>query len=180
MRKDLPRILFFTDPERTPDIGAVAARLPVGSAVVFRGFGAEDAVAQALALRALTRRLGLKLLIGADADLARRVEADGVHLPERLAHRAGPLKRSRPGWIVTAAAHSVRAARRAVGVDAVVLSVAFPSASRSAGPAMGPVRLATALRAAGRPAYALGGISELTAARVSHLRLTGLAAVSGV
>lgn len=180
VRKDLPRILFLTDPERTPDIAMVAARLPKGAAVVFRAFGATDAEAQARALRELTRRLGLRLLIGADAGLARRVRADGVHLPERLAHQALPLRRARPSWIITVAAHSVRAARRAPGADAVVLSTAFPSASPSAGRALGPIRLAMALQAGGRPAYALGGISEVTAGRLSDLPLAGLAAVSAL
>ena len=100
----LPRLWFFTDPERTPDPAAIAATLPRGAAVVYRHFGAADREAVARVLRQLR---GLVVLIGADAALAARVGADGVHLPERLAHQAGALKRSRPGWIVTVAAHGI-------------------------------------------------------------------------
>lgn len=176
----LPPLLFFTDPERTPDIEAAARRLPRGSAIVYRNFGAPGAEARARGLLAIARRRGLLLLIGADAGLAAKVEADGVHLPERLAHRARRLKR--PGWIVTAAAHSPLAARRglAAGADAVVVSAIFSSSSPSAGPPIGPLRLARIVRAAGGPVYALGGINDKTARRLMPAGLVGLAAVEAL
>jgi thiamine-phosphate pyrophosphorylase len=179
MRKALPALLFFTDPVRTPDPEAVAAQLPAGCAIVYRHFGAPDAEARARRLKAIARERGLKLLIGRDVALAARVGADGVHLPERLAHRALAVKRAHPGWIVTSAAHSLAAARRG-GADAVVISVAFPSKSASAGAALGPVRLAALVRAAGRPAYALGGVTKKTARRLLDAGLVGLAAVDGL
>jgi thiamine-phosphate pyrophosphorylase len=181
-RKGLPHLLFFTDPVRTPDPEAIAERLPKGAAIVFRAFGAVDAEARGARLMAIARRRGLTLLIGADADLARRLGAQGVHLPERLAHRARRLKAAHPGWIVTAAAHSERGARRglAAGADAVVISAAFPSRSASAGAAMGPVRLAQIVRGLNGPAYGLGGITNETARRLADAGLVGLAAVEGL
>jgi thiamine-phosphate pyrophosphorylase len=96
-----------------------------------------------------------------------------------MAHRARPLRR--PGWLVTCAAHSLAAARRAgaAGCDAVVVSVAFPSASPSAGRPMGPVRLALLARRAGVPVYGLGGVNNKTARRLKDAGLVGLAAVGG-
>lgn len=180
LRKPLPALLFFTDPERTPDIEAVALRLPRGAAVVYRAFGAPDAEARARALLRLARARGLKLLIGADADLAARIGADGVHLPQRLGRQAMGLKRR--GWIVTCAAHGLPAARRALalGADAAVVSAIFPSASRSAGPPMGPARLASLVRAAGGPVYALGGINDKTARRLLPTGVIGVAAIGGL
>jgi thiamine-phosphate pyrophosphorylase len=172
-------LLFFTDPVRTPDPAAIAATLPPGAGVVYRHFGAPGAEAVARRLLAVARARGLKLLIGQDAALARRIGADGVHLPERLAPRAAGLKRAHPGWIVTSAAHSVAAARRGRG-DAVVISPALPSRSASAGRPLGPIRLATLVRAAGRPAYALGGIDNKTARRLIDAGLVGLAAVDAL
>jgi thiamine-phosphate pyrophosphorylase len=179
LRKGLPALLFFTDPIRTPDPEVVAAHLPAGSAIVYRHFGAADAELRARRLKAVARARGLKLLIGQDVALARRIGADGVHLPQRLARRALAVKRAHPGWIVTSAAHSLAAAR-AGAADAVVISVAFPSKSASAGAALGPVRLAALVRAAGRPAYALGGVNEKTARRLLDAGLVGLAAVDGL
>lgn len=179
MRKALPALLFFTDPARTPDPDAVARQLPPGSAIVYRHFGAADAEVHALRLKGIVRERGLKLLIGLDVALAARIGADGVHLPERLAHRASAVKRAHPRWLVTSAAHSLVAARRGAA-DAVVVSVAFPSNSSSAGAALGPIRLAALVRAAGRPAYALGGVSKTTARRLIDAGLVGLAAVDGL
>lgn len=154
--------------------------LPPGSAVVFRAFGAPDAEAQARALLGECHARKCRLLIGADHRLAARIGADGVHLPERLAWRARAVRR--PGWIVTAAAHSERAAHRALaaGADAAVASVAFASRSRSAGPPMGPVRLAQLARRARGPVYALGGVNNRTAGRLKDAGLAGLAAVEAL
>lgn len=146
---------------------------------MFRAFGAADAEAQGRRLRAIARARGLKLLVGADADLARRLGADGVHLPERLAATARRLRRR--GWIVTCAAHSLAAARRAkaAGADAVVVSAIFASDSPSAGAPIGPVRLALLVRQAGLPVYGLGGINNKTARRLKDAGLVGLAGIDG-
>ncbi|CAN7173667.1 thiamine phosphate synthase [Phenylobacterium sp. LjRoot219] len=180
-RRALPQLLVFTDPARTPDLDALAAVLPPGAALVFRAFGAADAetVARRLLKRVHARRG--RLLIGADAALAARIGADGVHLPERAAGRARALKAARPAWLVTAAAHSPTAARaaRAAGADAAVVSAVFPSRSPSAGAPLGPLRLAQLVRAAGLPVYALGGVNDATAGRLRDLPLAGLAAVEG-
>lgn len=177
--RGLPRLLVFTDPTRTPDLEALAAGLPPGAALVFRAFGAPDAEAVARRLLKQVRARRGRLLIGADAGLAARIGADGVHLPERAAGRARALKTARPGWLVTAAAHSPAAARaaRAAGADAAVVSAVFPSRSPSAGAPLGPLRLAQIARLAGLPIYALGGVNDATAGRLRDLPLAGLAAV---
>lgn len=178
----LPPLLLFTDPARTPDPVAAAAALPPGAAVIYRAFGAADAPDLARALRRTTRARGVKLLIGADPALARAVGADGVHLPERLACRARALRLAHPAWLVTAAAHSLPAARRGLdlGAQAVVVSAIFPSRSPSAGPPLGPIRLAALARAAGGPVYALGGINTKNARRLLASGVVGLAAVEGL
>lgn len=178
-RKGLPSLMFFTDPARTPDPEAIARGLPPGAAVIFRAFGAPDAEARGGRLRTIASERKLLLLIGADAALASRLGADGVHLPERLAHRARRLKAAHPGWVVTAAAHSAMAARRALaaGADAVVVSTAFSSRSASAGAPIGPLRLAILVRRAGGPVYALGGVDNKKARLLKDAGLVGLAAV---
>jgi len=98
-----------------------------------------------------------------------------------LAGRAMRLKAGRPGWIVTAAAHGLLAARRGLarGADAVVVSAIFPSRSASAGAPLGPLRLARLARAAGGPVYALGGIDNENARRLLATGVVGIAAVDG-
>jgi thiamine-phosphate pyrophosphorylase len=179
VRKGLPPLILVTDPERTPDPLALAERLPPGSGVIFRSFGREGAGETARQLAGLARRSGLVLLIGADA---LRAPGAGVHLPERMAHRAGALKRARPGVTVTVAAHSLPAlirARRA-GADAALLSAAFQSRSPSAGRPLGPARFAALARQAGLPVYALGGVDTKNAPRLLSSGAAGLAMVEGL
>ena len=178
-RKPLPSLLVFTDPDRTPDPEALAAALPPGSALVYRAFGAEDALDRARRLRHLTRRAGALLLIGADPRLADAVDADGMHLPQRLAHTLPRLLSRRPAWHVTAAAHSLAAGRRGLrlGADAVVVSTVFKSASPSAGEPMGAAAFRRLVRRLGGPVYALGGVDTQTIVELRGSNAVGVAVV---
>jgi thiamine-phosphate pyrophosphorylase len=173
----VPPLLFFTDPQRTPRPWEIAARMPQGSGLVYRGFGRDQAPDEARRLRAVTRDRGMTLLIGRDADLADQVEADGLHLPEAALSAAYALSGRRPDWILTGAVHSVEAALAARDLDAVILSPIFPAGGASAGkPALG----VEAMRAAcggPTPVLALGGI---TAARIVELAGTGCAGVAAI
>lgn len=180
--KPLPNLLFFTDPERTPDPERVAERLPPGGAVVFRAFGAPDAAAQGRRLREITRRKGLLLLVGADPGLALAVEADGLHLPERLASTLPSLRETRPDWLITIAAHGLEAARAgaAAGADALVVSPVFPSRSPSAGAPLGVDGLKRLVEAVETPVYALGGVCADTVAGLLNTGIVGIAAVEAL
>jgi thiamine-phosphate pyrophosphorylase len=178
-RKPLPPLLFVTDPERAPDPAAVARRLPRGAGVVFRAFGAPDALIQAQTLAAIARRRSLVLLVGADETLAAQARAQGIHLPERLASGLPRIHARHPRWLITAAAHSPLAIRKAarLGADAVLFSTVFESRSPSAGRPIGPVRLAAIARAAPVPIYALGGVDMKNARRLMASGVAGIAAV---
>lgn len=179
LRKGLPSLILVTDPDRAPDPAALARRLPRGCGLIYRPFGRSDAAKTARKLARIARARGLVLLIGADAARARGA---GVHLPQRLAHRAGPIKRARPGAVVTVAAHSLPAliAARRAGADAALLSAVFKSKSPSAGRPLGSVRFAALARQAGLPVYALGGVKAKNAARLLGSGAAGLAMVEGL
>lgn len=176
LAKPLPPLFFLTDPARTPDPVAIAARLPSGAGVILRAFGAPDAREIGRALRAVADSRGLCLLVGADPDLAEDCGADGVHLPERALGEAAALRRRRPEWRLTGAAHGAEALGRAAagGLDAAFLSPVFPSASPSAGDPLGVDRFSALAQAAGLPVYALGGVTALT---VEALRGSGAVGV---
>jgi thiamine-phosphate pyrophosphorylase len=175
-------LLFFTEPARTPIPERIVARLPRGSAVVFRAFGAPDALARGKRIGAAARGRGVVLMVGLDGALAARLGADGVHLPERLAGKAGLVRALRRRFLVTAAAHDLPAALRArrAGVDAIVVSPVFPSRSPSAGRAIGVRGFCGLARAARMPAYALGGVNARTARRLAGSGAAGLAAIEGL
>jgi thiamine-phosphate pyrophosphorylase len=178
----LPPLLFVTDPVRTPDPAATASRLPRGAGVIYRGFGAPDALAVAQRLRDISWSRGLTLLIGADSRLAAAVHADGVHLPERLVACAPGLRLKRPNWILTGAAHNARAlfAAHRAGLDAALVSPVFESLSPSAHGSLGPVRFADLVRQAQLPVYALGGVDGRTAKTLLSTGAVGVAAVAGL
>jgi thiamine-phosphate pyrophosphorylase len=150
--------------------------------MVYRAFGAVEAITIGRRLVRLARRRGVKFFVGADSALAVAVGADGVHLPERLAHRPGVNRRLGRRFVVTAAAHGLPAILRAnrSAIDAIVLSPVFPSASPSAGRPLGPRRFAVLARAAGAPVYALGGVDAVTARRLRRSGAIGVAAVSAL
>lgn len=172
-------MLFFTDPWRSPDPATVIERLPRGSAVVFRAFGAPTAVAQGRALARLAHSRGVLFWVGADAALAARLGADGLHLPERGAGRAGLIRTLKQRYVVTGAAHTRPAVLRAIraGVDAVIVSPVFPSESVSAGRPLGPRAFATLIRGARAPAFALGGVNINTVRELAHTNANGFAAI---
>jgi thiamine-phosphate pyrophosphorylase len=171
-----------TDPERTPDPLATAARLRRGSGVVFRPFGHPEALSRGPALRRLAARRGLLLWVGADPALAAALRAQGLHLPERMSRRAGDIGRWKRRFRVTAAAHSVPAAiaARRAGVEALLVSPVFASNSPSATRPLGVLGLRRIARAGRLPCYALGGVNARTARALLNSGAVGLAAVEGL
>lgn len=180
--KSLPALLFFTDPARVANPEAVAERLPVGAGIVFRAFGAEDAVEQGRRLRAIADARGLILLAGAHASLAEGIGADGLHLPEASVAAIPRLRAEHTRWLITAAAHdvlAVQAAERA-GADAVVVSPVFPSNSPSAGEPLGIEGLKALVAVTALPVYALGGVRARTVTQLIGSGIVGMAAVEAL
>lgn len=177
---DLPPLLFFTDPARTPRPWETAARLPAGAAVVFRHFGEPDARETALRLREVTAERGVRLLIGLDADLAEAVRADGVHLPERALDQASGLSEKRPQWLITGAAHP-GSALDAPGLHARVLSPVFEAGgASSAATPLGLTRFSELTASEARPVYALGGVDAKNARSLIGSGACGIAGVSAI
>jgi thiamine-phosphate pyrophosphorylase len=110
---------------------------------------------------------------------ARQAKLDGIHWPEkRVKHRK---KSAVTGLFETCSAHSGLALAKAArqGFDAILVSTAFQSDSRSATRPLGPIRLALLQRAFPTARiYALGGISVTTAKRLKRAHIYGVALVS--
>lgn len=177
----LPPLILMTDARRLPDPLAAARALPRGSGVILRDYDAVDRESLARALARIARARGLVLLIGADAGLAARVGAAGVHLPEAALRRARHCRR-RPDWLVTAAAHDWPALRRAgqAGADAALLSPVFPTASHPETTPLGVGRFGALARLSPIPVYALGGITPRNAGRLAALNAAGIAAIGAL
>lgn len=180
--RTLPNLLFFTDPARVASPEAIAERLPPGSGIVFRAFGAENAVEQGRRLRAIADARGLLLLVGAHPGLAEGVRADGLHMPERLAGEIPKLRAEHGRYLITVAAHDLKAVQAAerAGADAVIVSPVFPSNSPSAGQPLGLEGLKALASATTLPVYALGGVRADTVGQLAGSGIVGIAAVEAL
>lgn len=174
----LPPLLVFTDPARTPRPWDIAEQIPPGAGLVYRHFGDPDAETVATRLRAITADRGVTLLVGRDADLADRIRADGVHLPERAISAAYSLSGRRPDWLLTGAVHDPEHLDAGRDLDALVLSPVFettgPSRER---PALGVEALTRLAREQATPVYALGGINPGNVDRIADSGACGIAGV---
>jgi thiamine-phosphate pyrophosphorylase len=182
VKRRLPPLILMTDTARLADPEAAIAGLPRGSAVILRHYDDPGREALGRRLRTLSRGAGVLLLVAGDARLAARLRADGLHLPEWMVRRAAGRRWPRPGWLVTAAAHSPAALWRAqrAGADAALLSPIFATASHPGAKPLGVLRFAAWCRAAPLPTYALGGITAETGRRLATSLAAGLAATGGV
>ncbi len=178
MEGRLPPLALMTDDERLRDPVAAARALPRGSLVIVRARETRTRTSLALAMTSVARSRDLIVLVAGDADLAARCGADGIHLPQAHMAEAAHWRVRSARWLITAAAHSLRAVMKAgqSGVDAVFLSPVFPTQSHPDRAALTPVRANAIAQAARLPVYALGGVTDENAALLSA-PFVGIAAI---
>lgn len=121
------------------------------------------------------------LTVGGDLALARRIGAEGAHLPAGadLAHARSFLGRGR---LLGVSAHNLADVRRAADAraDYVTLSPIFETSSKPGyGPALGAEALAAAA-AFGVPLIALGGVTAANAGACLHAGAAGIAVMGGL
>ncbi len=174
----LPPLILMTDETRLPDPRPALDRLPRGSLLILRHRDADARRVWADRLLPVCRRRGIRLSIAGDPGLAWRCGADGLHLSEAAAAHRPPRPRRRC-WIITAAAHSPAALRRAarIGADAALLSPVFATRSHPDSDGVGPWRFAAWTRRAPLAVYALGGVNGLTARRLLGGGAVGIAGI---
>lgn len=143
--------------------------------MILRDYGLARREGFAAQLKSVADARGLKLIIGADIDLARRIGADGVHVPRWFSPSA-PFPE---GMIVTAACHSTEELQRAkaIGSDLALLSPAFTTFSHPGDGAMGAAGFKALAASAPLPALALGGVDERNALLLAGPNVAGLAAI---
>lgn len=179
----LPPAILMTDWARLADPGPVLSALPPGAAVLYRNTESPSRGEETRRLKTLCRQRGLLLIVAEDALLAQETRADGLHLSEKTARLSGRARawNMRPGALLTIAAHSPAALRRAaaMGADAALLSPLFATRSHPGRAALGIQKFVNWGRRAPLPVYALGGITAGNARRLAHSGAAGIAAIGG-
>ena len=179
--KGLPGAILMTDTRRLHNPLPTAAHLPPGSAIILRHYDSPNREDLGRQLLKIYRQRHVRLLVSADVRLAWKIGAHGVHVPEAQAKRLPPL-RHKPGWLVTAAAHSLPALHQAarIGADAALLSPVFATQSHPGALTLGSTRFTAMTQQTPLPVYALGGVSRQNIRRLKQSRAVGVAALSGL
>lgn len=174
-------LVLMTDTARLADPSATIRQMPPGSAVIVRHTDAQERARLARRLLRLCRRRGVRLVIADDARLARRLAADGLHLPEARLRAMRAVEPPPDGWL-TAAAHGAAAlalaARR--GIDIVLLSSVRPTASHPGRRPLGPSGFRRLARRPGPAVYALGGVGPRDARWVRAAGGKGIAGIGAL
>jgi thiamine-phosphate pyrophosphorylase len=185
----LPRRLALTDPLRAPDPFALLATLPQGAGLIWRAYDAAPSREALQGLARAARRKHVTLFVALAPEAGRRARFHNRHLAEHqleIPYTDHVWLRARRGAChiaVTAAAHSERAVMAAAraGVDAVLISPVFATASHPGAATLGALRFAALARLArklGIEAYALGGVTD--PGKIRRLTGSGATGVAGI
>ena len=121
---------------------------------------------------------GARLLVNAQPELAREIDADGVHLTSRrlmnLARRPLPADR-----LVAASVHDAAQLQQAerIGVDFAALSPVAATTSHPEAEPLGWARFAALLEPVNYPVFALGGMQEADLPLAWNAGAQGIAAI---
>ncbi len=174
------RLVLITDMDRIPDPFSAVSALPPGSVVILRDYHHPRRAALAHALRRVCRQAGCWFLVAGDIRFARKVRADGLHVPEYQLFSKGF---NRAGFrFVSAACHSRKALAAAVsrGIDLALVSPLFETASHPGQKPLGVHRFSRMTANLPIAIAALGGINFETAGALRGLKLSGVAGISGI
>jgi len=165
----------------------VTAALEGGvSAVQLRDKGVyspEERAEAGRALRDLSREFGVPFLVNDDPQLARRMDADGVHVgrddPSPRIARSVLGPQAMIGVTVYGKPGEESAAAEA-GADYVAVGSFFPSRTKPEEPVL-PMRVLDAVvHRSPLPVFAIGGVTAENAALLARHRVAGVAVVSAI
>ena len=142
----------------------------------------EELKALALSVKQVCNAYGIPLIINDDVELAREIDADGVHVGQsdmgiiRTREILGQDK------IIGATAKTVEQARKAFeeGADYLGSGAVFGSTTKTDAKPMTKELLEEICESVPIPVVAIGGIDETNAAKLKGLPIAGIAVVSGI
>jgi len=179
-KRPVPHFYMMSCQERLPDPRTVVDSLPIGTAIILRNTDPQKLEHLARSVLPHAHRRGLKVLLANNVRLALKLGADGVHLSEKTA-RCGPRRHvsHQLDFLISAAAHSKRAIwwAQQANADVVLLSPVFATRSHVNGKPLGLLRTLRLAQTCSVRCIALGGIDALSARRLKHKSIYGLAAI---
>lgn len=166
-----------------PDYIEVAKKLRNHSIVILRDYNLskKERLKIGTNLRKVCTQKQHLFLVAEDLILARELNADGVHLPEKIAHhKLAKLGTSRNNILISSSAHSYKNFRRHYGhIDLFLVSQFFASSSHKNTRHI-PFYYLLNMLSAFKRAAALGGVNKTTSKRIAKTHTKSFAMISGI
>lgn len=142
----------------------------------------RELIARARRMREWTRRAGVLFIVNDRPDIARLVEADGVHLGQDDLPVAAARRIVGPDAIIGVSTHNIEQVRRAVkdGADYLGVGPTFPSSTKQFEAFAGLDFVREVAEETTLPAFALGGISLANVAEVTAAGGTRIAVSAAI
>lgn len=142
----------------------------------------EERYPLAVELQELCAKAGIPFVLDDDVALARRVNADGVHVGQ-TDMAAGQVRRELgPDKILGVSVSTVEeaVAAQAAGADYLGVGAVFPTSSKDDATVLSPEELAQICQAVTIPVVAIGGISTQNVAKLRGTGIAGVAVISAI
>jgi len=181
------QLVLITDSKRFTDQQAMLTCIEQAiqggvDTVVLREKHLDSAKLLSLAskMRILTRNQHARLIIHSHADIAKAVEADGVHVDAQSIQEIMQMKQWLDGdYLVSASCHNEAELKHAEkqGADFCFLSPVFPTQSHPGAPCLGATQFLKLASCVKIPVIALGGIEPDV---LEQLQGHGIATMGGI
>jgi thiamine-phosphate pyrophosphorylase len=179
--KNLPPLIFLTERNRFENIFTTLNSIPEQTLVIIRDYdlGYSERLEYCKKIVEICKARGIKILIGKDPDLAQQVNADGIHIPEKLLPNLKQWKRKKSNWLFTTSCHSKSSLKNIDLdiVDAILLSPVFPTKSHPDAEVLGPDRFKNIAASSKISIYALGGINKNNVKNFQGTKVVGFAGI---
>ena len=142
----------------------------------------EEFLALARELKPVCARYGVPFLINDDLEIAREVDADGVHVGQEDAACREARRVLGPDKIIGVSCHTLQEALQAVedGADYLGLGAVFATGTKGDATAMDHEELRRICAGVSLPKVAIGGISEKNILDLAGTGVDGVAVISAV
>ena len=147
-----------------------------------KGLDEEAFLAEALEIRALCRKYRVPFVINDQADIARKADADGVHVGQKDMEAGRVRELLGPDKILGVSARTVEQALSAErqGADYLGVGAVFPTGTKEDARPLGRETLKEICRAVRIPVVAIGGISRENVMELAGSGICGAAVVSAI
>lgn len=177
---------FFTDLRKIPDIEKTIKNLPKNSHIIIREYNLDKNSREVFAKKvsALARARSLKIIVGKDFELARKIKADGIHFSDfdNLPIQFFKQKSFPKKFIFSFASHSYKSFLKAqkTKADLIFISPIFATTSHLNSPSFGINNLRKIVAKNKKPNQiiaALGGVKSDNIKILRKLKIISFGAI---